>query len=450
MPASFAHEELATIDEKACTQFADWYQKMSEAAPYAFRLRTTKVDQLLAESPMLLLSIIVTASSSNEKVQRQADRAFLQAFADRVIFNGEKRMEIFQSLLTYLNWYHLRFDSQKQQFYQLMQLANGMAADLSLPRLFAQHNRTLILTAQVIDQARAFLQCYYLNVGGNALGFDRPETMQCPQSLTGAAQVLAKAREFPFDEDAPATLELMLIASQHQKGMRDSNDGARCVEELQHLGDSLCGWRAKVMSSSTESMLAPTHHFITAYTFLKSRYLRQPGSPALELGLEACQAVLTHILQKGSSHLVELCIVEWAHLITTLFILPWLEISATLDRSTGSVNVQTPSTLHFISVFRARLLDLRLQSEKEKILQAETLFGWLGTILTAVEIRASALAGRFSSQANEEETAYELVNSFLSKGAGGLSQPSTMSEVIDSCNSKEESWLDFMSDWLDW
>jgi hypothetical protein len=444
------NKELTNLDQKACTQFVDHYQEMSEAAPFAFRLRSTNIHQLLSESPMLLLSIIVTASSSNANVQQQADRAFLQVIADRVIVQGEKRMEIFQSLLIYLNWYHLRFDSQKQQFYQFIQLANGMAADLSLPRLFAQPTETSVLTAQVIDQARALLHCYYLNIGGSALGFDRAETMQCPQSLRGAAEVLAKAREWPLDEDAPATLELMVIASRHQKGMREPKDDAQCLVELQSLHDSLCGWRRKVISSSTQSMLAPTYHFITAYTFLKSKSLRAPRSRALGIGLEACQAVLSHILEKPSSHLVKLSIVEWAHLITTLFILPWLEISATLDRSTGSVSLHATSTRKLISAFRSQLLDLRLRSEKKTIFRAEILFGWLETILTAVETRASTLSDRFSNQANEEETAYELVNSFLRKEMGDQSQSIELSDGPGFYRSKEDSWLDFMSDWLDW
>jgi len=450
LPSSLENEELANVDEAACANYLDWYQKMSEAAPFAYQLRTTNVDLLLAESPMLLLSIIVTASSSDEKVQRQADRAFLQVFAARVVFNGEKRMEIFQSLLTYLNWYHLRFDSQKQQFYQFMQLANGMAADLALPRLFAQSTGMSVMTAQTIEKARAFLQCYYLNVGGNALGFDRPETLRCPQSLIVAAEVLARGRQFPHDQNAPAFLELMVIASQHQEGMRNSEDDARCLGMLQNLENSLCGWETKVMPSHTQSILAPTYHFIKAYTFLKSKYLRRPGSHVLGVGLEACQAVLTHILEKGSSHLVKLCIVEWAHLITTLFILPWLEISAMLDHPTDSADVQTPSTLHFISAFRTTLLDLRLQSEKEMILQANTLSGWLETILTAVETRASVLTGRLSNPANEEETAFELVNSFLNKEDGGSYQSFEMSGQTGACNSKEDWWLDFMSEWLDW
>lgn len=450
MLESDGKEELAILDQNECTKFVNHYQEMSEAGPFAFRLRNTNVYQLLSESPMILLSIIVTASSSSANLRQQADRAFLQIIADRVIVQGEKRMEIFQSLLIYLNWYHLRFDPRKQQFYQFVQLANGMAADLLLPRLFAQPTETYVLTAHVIDQARALLHCYYLNVGGSALGFDRAETMQCPQSLRGAAQVLAKARERPLDEDAPATLELLVIASRHQRSMREPKDDAQCLVELQSLHDSLCGWRSEVTSSSTQSMLAPTYYFITAYTFLKSKHLRAPNSRALGIGLEACQAVLSHILEKTSSHLVKLSIVEWAHLITTLFILPWLEISTTLDRSTSSMNIGTTLTIHFTSAFRSQLRDLRLRSEKETIFRAETLFGWLETILTAVEARASTLSDRFLNQGNEEETAYELVNSFLTKEMGKPSQSLDFSDGFASCRSKEDSWLDFMSDWLDW
>lgn len=442
-------DEFANLDAKACAQFVNHFQDMSEAAPFALRLRNINISQLLSNSPMLLLSVIVTASSSDAKLQHQADRVFLQVFADRVIVQGQKTMEIFQSLLTYLNWYHLRFDPRKQQFYQFVQLANGMAADLSLPRVFSHLPEIPDITDQVVDQARAFLLCYYLNVGGSALGFDRSETMQCSSSLRRAAQILARVSESPLDRDIPAMLGLMEIASCHQKDMTEPKDDNQCLRDLEKLRESLCGWTISVdMTSSapTQSMLAPTYHFITAYTFLKSRSLRQSGSPALGIGLEACQAALSRILDKGPCHLVKLSIVEWAHLITTLFILPWLEISATTDRSMDSASVYTPSTLHYTTSFRSQLGKLKLRSERETIFKAETLFGWLETILTAVETRATTLSDRFLNRVPEEETAFELVNSFLKKETSG--HPGSLDD--SHSRSKEDAWLEFMSDWLDW
>lgn len=442
-------DEFANLNEKACARFVNHYQDMSEAAPFALRLRNTNIYQLLSNSPMLLLSVILTASSSNANLQHQADRIFLQVLADRVMVQGQKTLEILQSLLTYLNWYHLRFDPRKQQFYQFVQLANGMAADLSLPRVFSHIPEIPVFTDQVVDQARAFLLCYYLNVGGSALGFDRSETMQCSSSLRGAAQLLARVSESPLDRDIPAMLGLMEIASCHQKEMREPKDDDQCLCDLEKLRESLCGWATSVdltSSAITRSMLAPTCHFITAYTFLKSRNLRQTGSPALGIGLEACQAVLSRILDKRPCHLVKLSIVEWAHLITTLFILPWLEISATRDRSMDSASVYTPSTLHYTTAFRSQLEGLKHRSEKETIFKAETLFGWLETILMAVDTRATKLSDRFLNRVPEEETAFELVNSFLEKEMTGH-----VGSLVDlHSRSKEDAWLEFMSDWLDW
>ncbi|KAK5055159.1 hypothetical protein LTR84_012908 [Exophiala bonariae] len=442
-------EDMANLNSETCVQFLNHYQDMSETSPFALRLRTTDVHALLSNSPMLLLSIILTASSSNANLQKQADRAFLQVFADKVIVQGQKAMEIFQSLLTYLNWYHLRFDAQKQQFYQFMQLANGMASDLLLPRVLSNSSEDSILTVQLIDQARALLQCYYLNVA-SALGFDRCETMQCPSSLKAAAQVLARAKEWPLDQAAPSMLELMNIACCHQKDMKEPKGDSQCLESLESLRETLYGWTMSTTSASSGTMLAPTYHFIVAYTFLKSKSLRQPGSPALKVGLEACQAVLFKILEKGSCHLVKLSIVEWAHLITTLFILPWLEISAIVDHPIDSTRPATPLTLYFVSIFRLQLSDLKLLSESETVLKAEILSGWLETILAAVETRARALADRFRNRSDDEETAFELVNSFLKKEMVGLPESLDVTHKAEQGRSREDSWIEFMSDWLDW
>lgn len=438
-------EDLANLTPKACTQLVSHYQDMSKASPFALQLRTTDIYELLSHSPLLLLSIILTASSSDTNLQQQADRACLQLFAERVIVQGQKAMEIFQSLLTYLNWYHLRFDPRKQQFYQFVQLSNGMASDLFLPRIFSKPSEEPILTDQLIDQARAFLQCYYLNVAC-ALGFDRCETMQCHSNLETAAKVLRRARERPLDQDAPAILGLMKIACCHQKDMKEPKDDKQCIQRLDSLQKTLHEWTTSHVSVPLKSMVAPTYHFVMAYTFLKSKSLRQPGSPALRRGLETCQAVLFHILEKGPCHLVKLSIVEWAHLITVLFIFPWLEVSAIVDLASAS----TPLTLYCISAVRSQLADLKLRSGNEPMLKAETLFGWLEAILTAVETRASTLSDRFRSRSNEEETAFELVNSFLNKDAGGLPDSLHASHGAEQPRSKEDAWLEFMSDWLDW
>ncbi|RVX72743.1 hypothetical protein B0A52_04142 [Exophiala mesophila] len=387
-------------------------------------------DLLLAfaqEKPILLLAFILTASSRHPDFQLEVAMLFRRVLAERSIVQGQCTLELLQGLLTYLNWYHLRFNVHTQRFYQLMQLAGGMVEDLSLPRSFVRLTDTAAQASQtVVDEARAFLLCYYLTIISD-LGFERPTSMYCTEALRSAAQVVHRCGSRNPDHEIPDLVEILLVYSRRRLMTLagQSIDAEDYRQEMQK-------WNQRCIENpDAHSSSLTTSLFITAHTLLKSRDRSSPLAEDVHAGLGALDSLLAHFsmrFTKSPKYLVTFGIGEWMHLITALFMLPRLEMALSSTSLSPVAVVRTPLTLNHITAFRQSLANLRSsQADLQQSLRADTLCGWFESILAAVETRAVLLQnetpqkGPIPDLADSRSTAFELVNSFLvfSQGVDG-------------------------------
>ncbi|KIW70272.1 hypothetical protein PV04_02556 [Phialophora macrospora] len=452
--------------------FLDQYIQMAHAVPFAIQLpsgnstgagtATTDTDgllgHLLISCPVFLLTAILTGSSSDREFEKQADNLFRHVLADRVIVKGQTSLELLQSLLTYLAWYHHRFEPETLQVYQFVQLANGMVADLGLPRKFSRAGVNSAQQEADPDEIRAFLLCYYLNCGGGVLGYDRSENMQCIESLRNAAKILAVISPRSQDKEAPALVELLHLVARHHSANSMSNCAATPPPAS---GPSLLkDWATTFLHPQTSATLRSSFHFTTAYSLLKSSSAEFPSSAEVQVCVHHFQELLSNILAQDLAYLVHMGIVEWAHLITTLFLLARLGLLATA--ATGG-SVRAWPVHEYIARFRSLRESLRQASETEPgrvittTFSAPHLLGWLDRILVAVSERASSVKAPrevSSTDIGHQGSAYELVNSFLENGNPALSKtrahrtPATPN-VVPKING-EDFWSEFMSDWLNW
>lgn len=437
-----------------CRIFLDHYKAMVQTVPFGLQLPETTLEDLRLSCPILLLSVILTASSSFPGMEKQADDIFRRVLADRVIVKGQQSLELFQSLLIYLTWYHHRFDMETQQYYQFLQLANGMAADLGLPKKFAKSQSTSPTPTNNVNEIRAFLLCYYLNCGAAALGFDRPETMQCIASLRNAAHVLVQISNEHFDQQAIAVTELMHLVAQHQINLCEFQESRVAPKVLE---TTLQGWRDAYPQALSSPAIKSSFHFITAYGILKSVSSSTPSTAEIEICLSHFETLLSNMLEQGSPYMVNLGIVEWSHLITTLFLLVRLEVSSAITSDHAATPGRTPVTKLYLERIYALVNDLEVQARISPCLLAPTLLGWLHRILEAVKKRTTmndTQTRRGLYQAREpEESAYELVNSFIQgKGQMAHRMPENSGGAIHGNQNAnvEDFWTDFMSDWLNW
>jgi hypothetical protein len=76
--------------------------------PFIVFSPTVSLDFLRREKPFLLLSILTMASTSNQALQDLLEAELRETLGRKVIFNGEKSLDLLQGLLIYLAWYVLR------------------------------------------------------------------------------------------------------------------------------------------------------------------------------------------------------------------------------------------------------------------------------------------------------------------------------------------------------
>lgn len=62
------------------------------------------LDSLRYEKPFLLLAILTMTSTSNQQLQDQLEAELRESLGRKVIFNGEKSLDLLQGLLVYLAW----------------------------------------------------------------------------------------------------------------------------------------------------------------------------------------------------------------------------------------------------------------------------------------------------------------------------------------------------------
>ncbi|KAL6253194.1 hypothetical protein RBB50_000917 [Rhinocladiella similis] len=426
------------LEVAECQAYLQHYDRLIQAVPFAIHRPTLSIEVFMTESPLFLLSIILTASSSCQVLESESESIFRHVMADRVVVRGERSLELLQSLLTYLIYHPHRHNHDTQQYFQFLQLVLAMAADLGLYKRFRHSSSSILESENDLNLARAFLLCYYLNCGTGILGFDRPDSMRDVPSLRNAAQSLAQRSSEGFDREAPALVELLYILAQHRDYL-DCPGGA--IPQSWNFAATIEDWKATYPAASTLSAIKSMQHFIHAYGVLKCARPSTLSNQDRRVCLDNLVLVLWNLLERGAAYLMLFGAAEWGHVLTTLFLLPRVETS------TGQEGA--PLTLQYVSAFRGILHEARTLAIQDIVLATPTFFGWLDRILAAVEKQTTVhLTSSMQTRRDQEkgdESAYELVNSFIDNESD---QGLGFSRGRDK--GREDFWGDFMSEWLDW
>jgi hypothetical protein len=160
----------------------------SKAPHFPFILVPPKMglDAFRRERPFFLLSILSFAAHHNEKLQLRLELELRESLSKRVIVNCEKSLDLLQGVLVYLGWYasrglirfhdtnvqryHFYFEPDREQIYQLSQMAAAMAVDLGIHKPAsdsasgsrALKARLFLLNSEDLEVQRTFLGCYFL------------------------------------------------------------------------------------------------------------------------------------------------------------------------------------------------------------------------------------------------------------------------------------------------
>jgi hypothetical protein len=149
-------------------------------------LGTTAAD-IRKSKPTLFLAILSASSGMNyPDLQKMLTKEVMTIYADRIICNGEKTLEIIQALHVSTLWYWPPEHFEELKFYQLIHIAAVMAIDIGMGKkskcsktkhagLWRDHpwRRTPYPDPESIESRRAWLSCYFLCCNAS-MGLRRP------------------------------------------------------------------------------------------------------------------------------------------------------------------------------------------------------------------------------------------------------------------------------------
>ena len=132
--------------ERADAFFAKYNDAMAPHFPGVVFSADHAAARLRAEKPLLFLAIMAAASSEFAGVQKELVKELTRAFAEKIIWGGEKSLELVQALFVAVSWYYPPESFEELKFYQLAHIGVVMAVDLGLGRAAARPLRPVMAT----------------------------------------------------------------------------------------------------------------------------------------------------------------------------------------------------------------------------------------------------------------------------------------------------------------
>ena len=164
------------IERKAAARIFDRYvNQMAQHLPVVVFDPGTTAAEVRLTRPILFLAILVAAAKGNTdmELQEQLNHLLLDIFADSIVRNGAKTLELVQALLISTIWYRPPRRYDQMNFYQLSHISAVMAIDIGLGKRMKKTWRTMgpafsdgrtprsMLLTDTVEVRRTWLGCYF-------------------------------------------------------------------------------------------------------------------------------------------------------------------------------------------------------------------------------------------------------------------------------------------------
>jgi hypothetical protein len=198
--------DLGLLTAEMATRLFDFYvEKMAPHMPAVVFPPRTAAAEIRKTKPILFLSILNASSgSSYPELQKTLNKEVMKVYADRIIVNGEKTLELVQALQVSTLWYWPPEHFEELKFYQLIHIAAVMAIDIGMGKknktsplkvkpagLWRDHpwRRTPYPDPESLEARRAWLACYFLCCNAS-MGLRRPNLIRWSPYMADCVGVL--------------------------------------------------------------------------------------------------------------------------------------------------------------------------------------------------------------------------------------------------------------------
>jgi hypothetical protein len=198
---------LVTAD-MAAKMFDCYVDKMAPHMPAVVFPPGTTAAEIRKTKPTLFLAILSASSGSNfPELQRALTKEVMNIYAERIICNGEKTLELVQALQISSLWYFPPEHFEELKFYQLIHIAAVMAIDIGMGKrtksqkakaagLWRDHpwRRTPYPDPESAEARRAWLGCYFLCCSAS-MGLRRPNLIRWTPFMMDCLEFLENSPE---------------------------------------------------------------------------------------------------------------------------------------------------------------------------------------------------------------------------------------------------------------
>jgi hypothetical protein len=206
-PPDIVDQGIITMDEAAML-FQRYTDCMALHLPAVVFPQGTTAADIRNTRPILFHAIMSVASSETPNTQRRLVKDLMQIFADKIIIEGEKSLELVQSLMISVVWYFPPEHFEELKFYQMIHLAAVMAIDIGLGRRKNNPKSRLIPYTWrdhpfrkqplpdpcSIEARRTWLSAYFL-CSNVAMALHRPNLIRWQPFMTECIDILESSPE---------------------------------------------------------------------------------------------------------------------------------------------------------------------------------------------------------------------------------------------------------------
>ncbi|TVY86493.1 Transcriptional regulator [Lachnellula willkommii] len=192
------HEYADVVDrglltaEMANVMFMCYVERMAPHMPAVIFPEGTTSAEVRKTKPTLFLAILASSSGMNYPgLQRTLTKEVMNIYAERIIVNGEKTLELIQALHVSTLWYWPPEHFEELKFYQLIHISAVMAIDVGMGKksktnkgkfaggLWRDHpwRRTPYPDPESPEARRSWMICYFLCCNAS-MGLRRPNLIR--------------------------------------------------------------------------------------------------------------------------------------------------------------------------------------------------------------------------------------------------------------------------------
>ena len=216
-------------------QLLEAYKTMSSNFPFVLVPQNCSLEDLRKDRPCVLLAAFVMASEADPKFQSIIERQYREGLSRRAIVEGGKSIDLLQSLLIYLAWYHFHFEPQRQQIHQLVGLSVGMIVDLVISHPEQRHaSKHETVVCQALEAKRALLGCWYLS-SCLSIAFRKPNLLQYSAVIDVSCNEILSANEYSTDRAIPNFLRVQRLAEEVHDAFGYAGDLRSCYLSSERL-----------------------------------------------------------------------------------------------------------------------------------------------------------------------------------------------------------------------